>query len=221
MPPTYAGYRVRVQALASIPSPTHSVWHLGPAPDPGVRAVHHRRHRRRVWLTDRRWRERGGNPDHVWDVAAWAIVLRHRRRPALPRRHRPGAVLRRRQAPDRRVQDLGRRARHLGRDRARRARAPGSAAGAATSRSSCSPTPPCPASSSPRRIGRWGNWFNNELYGGPTSLPWGLQIHDLDVGSGHAARRARSATSARTVLRLLTSRPSCTSRCGTSRSASR
>ena len=25
-------------------------------------------------------------------------------------------------------------------------------------------------------IGRWGNWFNQELYGGPTTLPWGLEI---------------------------------------------
>ncbi|WP_329179862.1 prolipoprotein diacylglyceryl transferase [Streptomyces sp. NBC_01477] len=25
-------------------------------------------------------------------------------------------------------------------------------------------------------IGRWGNWFNQELYGGPTTLPWGLKI---------------------------------------------
>jgi prolipoprotein diacylglyceryl transferase len=24
--------------------------------------------------------------------------------------------------------------------------------------------------------GRWGNWFNQELFGGPTSLPWALQI---------------------------------------------
>ncbi|HWR47173.1 MAG TPA: prolipoprotein diacylglyceryl transferase family protein, partial [Pseudonocardiaceae bacterium] len=23
-----------------------------------------------------------------------------------------------------------------------------------------------------------GNWFNQELYGGPTSLPWGLEIRD-------------------------------------------
>jgi prolipoprotein diacylglyceryl transferase len=37
-------------------------------------------------------------------------------------------------------------------------------------------------------IGRWGNWFNNELYGGPTSLPWGLQIHCLNVTVGHAVR---------------------------------
>jgi len=27
-----------------------------------------------------------------------------------------------------------------------------------------------------RAIGRWGNWFNQELFGRPTSLPWGLEI---------------------------------------------
>ncbi|WP_246088136.1 prolipoprotein diacylglyceryl transferase [Nocardioides albertanoniae] len=25
-------------------------------------------------------------------------------------------------------------------------------------------------------IGRWGNWFNQELFGEPTDLPWGLEI---------------------------------------------
>jgi prolipoprotein diacylglyceryl transferase len=29
-------------------------------------------------------------------------------------------------------------------------------------------------------VGRLGNWFNNELYGGQTTLPWGLRVHDLD-----------------------------------------
>jgi prolipoprotein diacylglyceryl transferase len=28
-------------------------------------------------------------------------------------------------------------------------------------------------------IGRWGNWFNQELFGKPTDLPWGLEI-DVD-----------------------------------------
>src|SRR5436190_16339001 len=27
-------------------------------------------------------------------------------------------------------------------------------------------------------IGRWGNWWNQELYGKPTSLPWGLRIDE-------------------------------------------
>ena len=35
-------------------------------------------------------------------------------------------------------------------------------------------------------IGRLGNWFNNELYGGPTDLPWGLQIHEWDQSAGRA-----------------------------------
>jgi prolipoprotein diacylglyceryl transferase len=29
-------------------------------------------------------------------------------------------------------------------------------------------------------IGRLGNWFNNELYGKETTLPWGLEIHEPD-----------------------------------------
>ncbi len=28
-------------------------------------------------------------------------------------------------------------------------------------------------------IGRWGNWFNQELYGQPTKLPWGTPIESL------------------------------------------
>jgi prolipoprotein diacylglyceryl transferase len=36
-------------------------------------------------------------------------------------------------------------------------------------------------------LGRWGNWFNNELFGRPTSLPWGLQVHVMDTDNpGHA-----------------------------------
>jgi prolipoprotein diacylglyceryl transferase len=35
-------------------------------------------------------------------------------------------------------------------------------------------------------IGRWGNWFNNELYGQPTSLPWGLRVYNWDTTTGKA-----------------------------------
>ncbi len=28
-------------------------------------------------------------------------------------------------------------------------------------------------------IGRWGNWFNQELFGKPTTLPWALEIPDV------------------------------------------
>jgi prolipoprotein diacylglyceryl transferase len=30
-------------------------------------------------------------------------------------------------------------------------------------------------------IGRWGNWFNQELYGKPTTLPWALKIDDAHL----------------------------------------
>jgi prolipoprotein diacylglyceryl transferase len=40
-------------------------------------------------------------------------------------------------------------------------------------------------------IGRWGNWWNQELFGKPTDLPWGLDINAehcpveyLDLGTG-------------------------------------
>jgi len=32
-------------------------------------------------------------------------------------------------------------------------------------------------------IGRWGNWFNQELFGKPTDLPWGLEIDEAHRGS--------------------------------------
>jgi prolipoprotein diacylglyceryl transferase len=34
-------------------------------------------------------------------------------------------------------------------------------------------------------IGRWGNYFNQELFGGPTSLPWGLEISPANRPSGY------------------------------------
>ncbi len=30
-------------------------------------------------------------------------------------------------------------------------------------------------------IGRWGNWFNQELFGKPTDLPWGLEIDTINA----------------------------------------
>ena len=35
-------------------------------------------------------------------------------------------------------------------------------------------------------IGRWGNWFNQELYGRATSLPWGLKIDAAHSPNGVA-----------------------------------
>ncbi|MEZ5192887.1 MAG: prolipoprotein diacylglyceryl transferase [Nocardioides sp.] len=34
-------------------------------------------------------------------------------------------------------------------------------------------------------IGRWGNWFNQELFGRPTDLPWGLEIDPAHRPEGY------------------------------------
>ena len=41
-----------------------------------------------------------------------------------------------------------------------------------------------PAIAIAQAIGRWGNWFNQELFGRPTTLPWALEV------SGNAAVKA-------------------------------
>jgi prolipoprotein diacylglyceryl transferase len=35
-------------------------------------------------------------------------------------------------------------------------------------------------------MGRFGNWFNNEIYGAPTDVPWRLRIYEWDSSAGHA-----------------------------------
>ncbi|WP_172119989.1 prolipoprotein diacylglyceryl transferase [Actinomyces faecalis] len=36
-------------------------------------------------------------------------------------------------------------------------------------------------------VGRLGNWFNQELFGGPTTAPWGLEIDDAHLPAGYAS----------------------------------
>ena len=36
-------------------------------------------------------------------------------------------------------------------------------------------------------IGRWGNWFNQELFGAPTTVPWALQIDAAHRPAGYEA----------------------------------
>ena len=171
-----------------------------------------------VWLGDRRWRARGGRQGVVLDIAAWAVpfgIVGGRLYHVVTSL---AAVLRRGRAPDQGAVHLAGRPRHLGRGRPRRRSVPGSAPAA---RASCLPPLADAARAGHRRwrrrIGRWGNWFNNELYGGPTDLPWGLQIHEWDQ------RRRAGACSAPTAAPIVpggrSTRRSSTSRCGTSATA--
>jgi prolipoprotein diacylglyceryl transferase len=177
-----------VHALASIPSPSRSVWHLGPLPIrayalciiAGILVA--------IWLTNRRWRDRGGDPDHVWDVAAWAIVLgilggriyHVVSDPELYFEGNPGTS----PADAFKIWDGG-----LGIWGAIALGAVGAWIGCRRRNIKLAvfADAAVPGVVFAQAIGRWGNWFNNELYGGPTSLPWKLQIHCLDVNVGHAS----------------------------------
>ncbi|TDC82728.1 prolipoprotein diacylglyceryl transferase [Actinomadura sp. 7K507] len=62
-----------MQSLASIPSPSQGIWHLGPIPLRayaimiilGIVAA--------VWLGERRWAAKGGTPGTIIDVAVWGV----------------------------------------------------------------------------------------------------------------------------------------------------
>jgi prolipoprotein diacylglyceryl transferase len=160
---------------ASIPSPDQGVWHLGPLPIrayalciiAGVVIA--------VWLGEKRWVARGGKPGQVGDIALWAVPF--------------GLIGGRlyHVATDWRLyfgegQDpvsaldvwqgglgiwgaigLGAFGAYLGCRRYRVKFLPLADALA-------------PGIALAQAVGRFGNWFNQELYGRPTTLPWGLEI---------------------------------------------
>ena len=61
-------------------------------------------------------------------------------------------------------------------------------------------------------LGRLGNWFNNELYGRETDVPWGLKVYNWDASAGHAqtvtASRSCWASSTHVPLRVRVARRS-------------
>jgi prolipoprotein diacylglyceryl transferase len=168
----------------SIPSPSQGVWHLGPFPIrayalcilAGIVVA--------VVITDRRWRARGGPPGVVLDIAGWAVpfgivggrlyhVLTDPELYFLPGRD-PwnalkiwqgglgiwGAVA------------LGALGAWIG---ARRA-------GVSLAMFADAVAPAIPVA---QAFGRWGNWFNQELFGAPTTLPWGLRIDAAHRPTGY------------------------------------
>ncbi|PKZ41449.1 prolipoprotein diacylglyceryl transferase [Kytococcus schroeteri] len=170
---------------ASIPSPTQSVWWLGPLPVRayalcillGVGAA--------LWLTTRRWVARGGAADDVLDVAMWALPLglvggRLYHVITSPEAYfgEGGEPLKAFAVWEGGLGIWG--AVALGAVGAwlccrRRGWSFGSFADAVV-----------PGLLVAQALGRFGNWFNNELYGGPTDLPWGLTIHAWDQSAGRA-----------------------------------
>jgi prolipoprotein diacylglyceryl transferase len=126
-------------------------------------------------LTSARWKRYGGNPDIVWDVAIWAVPFGLIGGRLYHVFSSPDAYF----GPD---GDLSRIPRiwegGLGIWGAVALGAVGAWIGCrrAGVRLSAFADAAAPGVLLAQAIGRWGNWFNQELFGAPTDLPWGLEI---------------------------------------------
>jgi prolipoprotein diacylglyceryl transferase len=161
--------------LAYIPSPARNELHLGPIPLRGYAFCIIIGVFLAVWLGGRRWQARGGQKTTVADIAVWAVpfglvggrlyhVITDYELYFGKGRDWVGAF---------KVWDGG-----LGIWGAIALGALGAWIGC---RRRGIPLPAyadaiAPGIAFAQAIGRWGNWFNQELYGGPTKLPWALEI---------------------------------------------
>jgi prolipoprotein diacylglyceryl transferase len=162
--------------LATIPSPDRGVWQLGPVPIrayalciiAGIVVA--------VWWGERRWRARGGAPGTVTDVAVFAVPFGlvggrlYHVATDWPKYFGPGG------------DPLGVVKIWQGGLGIWGAVALGGVGAWLACRRRGIPLPALADAVAPvivtaQAIGRLGNWFNQELYGGPTALPWGLEIY--------------------------------------------
>jgi phosphatidylglycerol---prolipoprotein diacylglyceryl transferase len=161
--------------LAYIPSPSRGVLYLGPIPLRGYAFCIIIGVFVAVWLGNKRWVARGGQSGTVADIAVWAVpfglvggrlyhVITDYELYFTPGRDWVNAF---------KVWDGG-----LGIWGAIALGALGAWIGA---RRRGIPMPAyadavAPGVALAQALGRWGNWFNQELYGRPTHLPWALHI---------------------------------------------
>jgi prolipoprotein diacylglyceryl transferase len=163
------------QSLAFIPSPSQGSIHLGPLPLRGYALMIIVGVIVAVWLGERRWVARGGEPGTVLDIAVWAVpfgliggrlyhvitdhqlYFGHGRHPVDAFKVWNGGLgIWGAIAVGALGAYLGCRRRGISLRVFADAAAPGIVLAQA--------------------IGRWGNWFNQELYGKPTTLPWAVKI---------------------------------------------
>ncbi len=177
-------YTSELWTLLSIPSPSEGVWHLGPVPIRayalaiilGVVAA--------VWTGERRWLARGGKPGQIGDIALWAV---------------PAGL-------------IGARLWHVATDNALYFGKDGDplaaleiwrgglgiwgaiAGGAVGAWFYCRRhgilmrpllDALAPSLLLAQIIGRFGNYFNQELFGKPTDRPWALEIDEAHRPRGY------------------------------------
>ncbi|MBG6097296.1 prolipoprotein diacylglyceryl transferase [Nocardioides luteus] len=159
----------------SIPSPAEGVLWLGPIPLRGYAFAIILGIIVAVWVSERRWQARGGRAGDIQDIALWAVpfglvggriyhVITDWQLYFGDGAHPIEALY---------IWRGG-----LGVWGAIALGAVGAIIGARTKGIKIVPlldtiAPTCLLAMG---IGRWGNWFNQELYGRPTDLPWGLEI---------------------------------------------
>lgn len=142
-----------------------------------------------LWLTDRRWKRRGGPEGSIWDIAIWAI----------PFGIIGGRLYHVLSSPDAYFGPgfdgtgdlslipqiwLG----GLGIWGAVVLGVVGAWIGCRRSNVKISAfiDAAAPGILLAQAIGRWGNYFNQELFGGPTTLPWGLSVSPEFVPAGYS-----------------------------------
>ncbi|GAA1002559.1 prolipoprotein diacylglyceryl transferase 1 [Acrocarpospora pleiomorpha] len=170
-------------SLAVIPSPSEGVWYLGPVPIRGYTICILLGVVVAVAIAERRWRDRGGAPGTMMELATWGVPfgivgarLYHVITdwqlyfgPDAPNRPIDTILIWSGSGPGWRglgvwgAIALG----GVGVWIACRRRGIALTAVADTV---------APAVAIGQAIGRWCNYFNQELFGGPTDLPWGLEI---------------------------------------------
>ncbi len=159
----------------TIPSPDQSVWHLGPVPIRGYALSIILGIVAAIWIGERRWAARGGKAGEVSDVAVWAVpfgVIGGRIYHVITDNHLYFG------ADGNAIEALYIWRGGLGIWGAISLGAVGMIIGSRLRGIRLLPMlDACaPGVLIAHALGRFGNWFNQELFGRPTDVPWALEI---------------------------------------------
>lgn len=169
---------------AAIPSPSQGVWYLGPVPIRAYALAILLGIVVALWMTARRFTERGGDADTVLEIGFWAV----------PFGILGGRIYHVLSSPDAYFGPEGNPAKviavwegGLGIWGAIALGAVGAWIGCRRSgvRFTTFADSAAPGWLVAQAIGRLGNWFNQELFGAETTLPWGLRIDPEHLPPGY------------------------------------
>lgn len=170
---------------SSIPSPGQGVWMLGPVPLRAYALIILAGIGVAIWLGNKRWIARGGLPNQVMDIAMWAVpfgVIGGRLYHVLTDWSSYFSANGKGFIASLQIWNGG-----LGIWGAIALGGVGVYIGSRRQRIAFQPLADAlaPGIVFAQAIGRWGNWFNQELFGKPTKLPWGLEISAIHRPVGY------------------------------------